>query len=217
MPGFSGSFRQLSASPLPLDAQGPAARQRDAWPLRLSIHATRRSMAAPEPVARDRGFAPTLAQRATAAIHFSRMRSRSWSTLGVSIEKQSKQETIAMKKLTPVLVVEHIEDCLPFWVDRFGFEQTMQVPDGDKLGFVGLRNENVEVMLQSRASVEQDIPAIAEEPFRSALFVEVDDLDAIVAAGEGLDIVVPRRQTFYGADEIAYRDPAGNIITFAKF
>lgn len=122
-----------------------------------------------------------------------------------------------MKKLTPVIVVERIEDCLPFWVDHFGFEQTMQVPEDDGLGFVGLKKDAAEIMLQSRTSVAKDIPAIAAEPFRSALFIEVDDLEAIVAAGKGLEVVVPRRQTFYGADEITYRDPAGNIVTFAKF
>jgi len=29
--------------------------------------------------------------------------------------------------------------------------------------------------------------------------------------------VVPRRQTFYGTDELIVRDPAGNTITFARF
>jgi len=39
-------------------------------------------------------------------------------------------------KITPVLVVEEIEPCLPFWVDRLGFQNVAQVPEGDSLGFV---------------------------------------------------------------------------------
>ena len=41
-----------------------------------------------------------------------------------------------MKKLAPVLVVDRIEPCLPFWVDRLGFEKTVEVPESDRLGFV---------------------------------------------------------------------------------
>ena len=49
------------------------------------------------------------------------------------------------------------------------------------------------------------------------LFVEVEDLDRVEAALEGVEPVVPRRQTFYGTDELIVRDPAGNTITFARF
>ena len=122
-----------------------------------------------------------------------------------------------MKSLTPVLVVDKIEDCLPFWIEHFGFEQTMAVPDGEHLAFVGLRHGAVEVMLQTLEIVRKDTPAIADEPFRSALYIKVDDLDSIADAAVGLDQPIPRRQTFYGADEICVRDPAGNIITFAQF
>ncbi len=57
-----------------------------------------------------------------------------------------------MIKITPNLIVDRIEDCLPFWVDRLGFETTVQVPQGDRLGFVILKRELIELMLQSRAS-----------------------------------------------------------------
>ena len=35
-----------------------------------------------------------------------------------------------MKKLTPNLIVDKIEDSLPFWVDRLGFEKMCE-SDGD--------------------------------------------------------------------------------------
>lgn len=41
-----------------------------------------------------------------------------------------------MKKLTPVLAVDEIEPVLPFWIERLGFEKTVEVPQGDRLGFV---------------------------------------------------------------------------------
>lgn len=124
----------------------------------------------------------------------------------------------AMKKLTPVVYVEEIEPVLPFWVDRLGFAKTVEIPEGDRLGFVILQKDGVEIMYQTRASVQADVPALADTPMRgSLLFIEVEDLDAVARALEGVEPVVPRRKTFYGADELIVREPAGNVVTFAKF
>jgi len=122
-----------------------------------------------------------------------------------------------MKSLTPILYVEEIEPVLEFW-RRLGFEVTAEVPEGDRLGFVILRNDPVEVMYQTRISVEKDAPDLADTPMGgSLLFIQVGDLDAVVAALEGAEVALPRRLTFYGADEIGVREPAGNIVTFAHF
>lgn len=122
-----------------------------------------------------------------------------------------------MKKLTPVLFVEAIEPVLPFWVDRLGFETIAEVPEGDRLGFVILKRGDVEIMYQTRESVAGDIPPLADSPMRgSFLFVEVEDLDAVEHALQGVEPVVPRRTTFYGADELIVREPAGNVVTFGR-
>lgn len=123
-----------------------------------------------------------------------------------------------MKKLTPVLFVEAIEPCLPFWTDRLGFAKTVEVPAGDALGFVILVNGSVEVMLQSRASIAGDVPALAKGPFTAtgaALYLEVDDLVPIRDAVRGCDVVIPERTTFYGAREIGVRAPGGFVVVFA--
>lgn len=123
-----------------------------------------------------------------------------------------------MKKLTPVLYVDEIEPCLPFWTDRLGFEVTGTVPHGDRLGFAMLGRGDVEIMYQTRASMEEDIPALADRPAGSAfLFIEVDDLDAVEEALSDLDMVVPRRTTEYGAVEVGVVEPGGNAVVFAEF
>lgn len=127
---------------------------------------------------------------------------------------------MSMKKLTPILVVEEIEPVLPFWTERLGFEKTVEVPHDDRIGFVILQKDGLEVMYQSRASVAADVPAVLDGgPLRGAgaLFIEVDDIDAVERALEGITPVVPRRKTFYGATEIFVRDPAGNLVGFAEF
>ena len=122
-----------------------------------------------------------------------------------------------MKKVTPVLYVEEIEPLLDFW-KRLGFQVTGEVPEGDRLGFVMLQSGSVELMYQTRTSVAKEAPHLADTPMGGAiLFIEVGGLDAVVAALEGSEVVVPRRTTFYGADEITVREPGGNLVTFAEF
>lgn len=125
--------------------------------------------------------------------------------------------TMNVKKLTPLLYVEEIEPCLSFW-ERVGFQKTVEVPHGDRLGFAILQSGTIEIMYQTRASVTEDIPPLANSPMRgSFLFIEVPDLDAVERALADAEQVVPRRKTFYGADEIVVREPAGNTVTFAQF
>lgn len=123
-----------------------------------------------------------------------------------------------MKKLSPVIFVEEIEPCLGFWVERLGFSKTVEVPHGDGLGFAAVASGAVEVMYQSRASIAEDIPALAEGPFArsGALFIEVESLDAILPQLEGLEVVVPERTTFYGAREIFVRAPCGTVVGLAE-
>ena len=123
-----------------------------------------------------------------------------------------------MKKVTPVLYVEEIEPALPFWMDRLGFERTAEVPHCDRLGFVILQKGGVEIMYQTQDSVREDVPALGALPTGgSMLFVQVDDLDAVERALEGIPAVTPRRRTFYGSEELIVREPAGNVVNFAKF
>jgi len=125
--------------------------------------------------------------------------------------------SLKLKKLSPVLVVDAIEPCLAFWTERLEFTRTVEVPEGDRLGFVILVKDGIEVMYQSRDSVRKDIPALAEAPAGGTnLYIEVADVAAVERAVRGLEIVVPRRKTFYGADEIGVREPGGNAVIFSQ-
>ncbi|HUF26223.1 MAG TPA: VOC family protein [Gemmatimonadaceae bacterium] len=130
----------------------------------------------------------------------------------------SSGTTTTVRKLTPVLVVEHIEPSLQFWTERLGFEKTVEVPEGDRLGFVILVGNGVEIMYQSRASVQSDVPAIAamRGGEATALFVEVADIGVVERAMADLDKIVPRRTTFYGMEEIGVREPGGHVVIFAQ-
>jgi uncharacterized glyoxalase superfamily protein PhnB len=119
-------------------------------------------------------------------------------------------------KITPVLIVDKIEPVLPFWVDRLGFEKTVEVPNGDGLAFVVFQHGTAELMFQTQASAEKDVPQIAGQlKPRPGTFIEVDDFDDLLKRVEGLEVVMPERTTFYGMREIMVREPGGNIICFA--
>src|SRR5215469_6504652 len=123
-----------------------------------------------------------------------------------------------VKKLTPVLFVERIEPILPFWTQHLGFIKTVDVPEGNSLGFVILQQGNVEVMYQSYASAEKDLPALARDIRKGPtfLYIEVDNLDALKPALLTAEVYLPERNTFYGAREIGVRDPAGHFLTFSQ-
>ena len=121
-----------------------------------------------------------------------------------------------MKSIVSNLIVESIESCLAFYVDRLGFAKTVEVPHEDKLGFVILKRGDCELMMQSRASVAGDIAELAGDAYRAALYIEVEALAPIREALQGWPRVTPERTTFYGAREIIVRDPAGNVVLFAS-
>ena len=124
-----------------------------------------------------------------------------------------------LRKSTPVLVVDAIEPSLPFWQERLGFQRPAEVPDGERLGFVMLAGGTVEIMCQTAALPRKNSPAHAAafDNDKTFLFIEVDDIDALAAALNGFEVVMPRRETFYGSTEIGYRKPGGHFVTFAQF
>lgn len=125
---------------------------------------------------------------------------------------------IKIEKITTVLAVESVQPSLDFWTQRLGFECTVTVPHEDTLGFAILVKDNVELMLQSVASILADLSAgTGEVNGRSAaLFIEVTDLASVEAAMAGYPIEMARRTTFYGMHEIGVREPGGHFVVFAQ-
>lgn len=123
-----------------------------------------------------------------------------------------------LKHLTPVLVVDRVEPCLAFWTGGLGLAQVHQVPGPDgTLIFASVEKDGVEVMYQTRASVLEDHPAMADLDGHSiVLFITVDDLDAVERAVAGAPVVKPRHKTFYGSEEIYVREPGGHTVGFAQ-
>ena len=126
---------------------------------------------------------------------------------------------VVLNRITPVLFVESIEPSAEFWQQRLGFARTIEVPGEQGLGFAAFSDGTLEVMYQTYASGAEDVAALAaaQRQGPTFLFVQVADIDAVAEALQGVEIVMPRRTTFYGATEIGYREPGGHLVTFAQF
>jgi uncharacterized glyoxalase superfamily protein PhnB len=142
-------------------------------------------------------------------------------SLGFSVLQANPSQEIKsmnVKRITPVLLVKEIEPVIPFWVGRLGFTKTIEVPEGNKLGFVAFQKGAAEVMYQTYSSVEKDAPPSMSAEARKGptyLYIEVDNFDAVLAAMKDVKVVMPVRTAFYGMKEFAVQDPAGHFITFA--
>jgi uncharacterized glyoxalase superfamily protein PhnB len=118
---------------------------------------------------------------------------------------------------TPILHVKTVEPGLRFWTDRFGFKTTIQVPEGDHIGFAAIDNGTVELMYQTYDGMKGAGPlSQAAEQGPSFIFMEVPDIYAIRKALQQTEIVQEIHETPYGAKEIVAQEPGGHYVIFSQ-
>jgi putative intracellular protease/amidase len=123
-----------------------------------------------------------------------------------------------ISRATPVVFADRVEPTRDFF-KRLGFQVVVEIPEGAAAGFAMLEKDGVQVMVETRDN-SNEAPAYREatkQSRRAVVFIEVDDLDAVVAALAGAKVLVERHLTFYKSDELTYEEPGGNLVTFAKF
>jgi threonine dehydrogenase-like Zn-dependent dehydrogenase len=118
---------------------------------------------------------------------------------------------------TPVLFVDRVEPTRDFF-RRLGFEVAFEVPEGDRVGFAMVTKDGVNMMVETRGNANEPaaLQALSRQSRRAVVFVEVDDLEAVIAALKGSKVAVERHVTFYKSDELTYEEPGGNLVTFAR-
>jgi catechol 2,3-dioxygenase-like lactoylglutathione lyase family enzyme len=122
-----------------------------------------------------------------------------------------------ISRATPVLFVDDVEASRDFF-KRLGFEVLVEIPEDERVGFSLLQKDDVQLMVETRGNANEPpaLRALSRESRLAVVFVEVDDLDAVIGALSDAKIAVERHTTFYHADEITYEEPGGNLVTFAK-
>jgi uncharacterized glyoxalase superfamily protein PhnB len=124
-----------------------------------------------------------------------------------------------INKSTPILHVKSVEPSLEFWTERFGFKPTIQVPEGNHIGFVALENGVVELMYQTYSGMQSDPNnplAKAVEQGPSFIFMEVFNVNTVIKLLAGAEVVQPLHETFYGAKEVVAKEPGGHFVIFSQ-
>lgn len=123
-----------------------------------------------------------------------------------------------VNRASAVLFVDRVEPTRD-WFMKVGFTVFVDIPEDDHVGFALMEKDGVQVMVETRANkIEAEALRARMQASRNAfVFIEVDDLDAVVAKLEGSTVVVPRHKTFYGSEEQTYEEPGGHLVTFARF
>ena len=123
-------------------------------------------------------------------------------------------------KLTPNLVVRHVEASMNFYKSVFGFQSTITVPDQPPYVFGAITNGAVEIFFNDQKAVAAEYPALGAKPIGGSLtlFIEVEGIEEILAAVKksGAKITMPLKDQFYGMREFAFEDPEGWVVTIAE-
>ncbi len=134
-------------------------------------------------------------------------------------DTQSAPSAISINAVLPV----HDVELSARFFEKVGFSRDSEVSEdpadpSTPLGFVIMKNDKCQLMVQSIKSIQNDAPTmLAEGATTTLLFIIVENLDAVVTALAGEPVFMERRKTFYGADEIGITSPGGHKITFAEF
>ena len=115
----------------------------------------------------------------------------------------------------PLLVVAKIEPCLPIW-KALGYEVTVRVPEKGTMGFVILVGKAGEVMLQTKKSLADDLPAVAKRKPTHLLYADVPSLAKATKSLAKAKLLVAKRTTFYGANEAWFELPDGQILGISE-
>jgi uncharacterized glyoxalase superfamily protein PhnB len=130
-----------------------------------------------------------------------------------------KETKTVIKKSTPIFHVRSVEPSVKFWTERFGFKVTIEVPEGDHIGFAALDNGSVELMYQTYQGMKTD-PAnpLANEVEKgpSFVFMEVSDINSTIETLKGAEMVQGLHETFYGSKEVVVKEPGGHFVIFSQ-
>jgi uncharacterized glyoxalase superfamily protein PhnB len=130
-----------------------------------------------------------------------------------------KENATMISKSTPILHVKSVEPSLKFWTERFGFKTTIQVPEGDHIGFAAIENGDIELMFQTYQGMKGDVNnplAKVADQGPSFIFMEVADISRTIGTLRDADIVQGLHDTPYGAKEVVVREPGGHFVIFSQ-
>jgi len=124
-----------------------------------------------------------------------------------------------LKKLTPNLMVEDVQQTISFYSDILDFEVLTTLPDQPPFDFAIMKRDQVELMFQSRSSLSENVPALTGQSLGASqtFYIEVDGITELYEdLRDKVEMVVDLHTTFYNTREFYFRDLNGYILSFAE-
>ena len=119
--------------------------------------------------------------------------------------------------ITPYLICRNAEAAIDFYKRAFGAEELYRVGQPGMVGHAEMKIGNAIFML---ADEFPDMGALSPETIGGSpvsLYIYVEDVDAFTgkAIAEGLDVLKPVADQFYGDRSGHFKDPFGHLWGFA--
>jgi uncharacterized glyoxalase superfamily protein PhnB len=123
-------------------------------------------------------------------------------------------------ELTPNCMVEDVAATVEWYERWLDAEEMGRLPDdAEDPEWAQVRLGDVSLMFQTRASLEEELPAFAEREVAgsTALYIDVEDAEALHDELAGAaEVVLDFRETAYGRREFAVTDPNGYVLWFGE-
>ncbi|MFN0138797.1 MAG: VOC family protein [Pyrinomonadaceae bacterium] len=118
--------------------------------------------------------------------------------------------------VTPYLICKNAEAAIDFYKRAFGAEELFRIGGGGMIGHAEIKISNAIIMLAD------EFPPMAQSPETIggspvSLYIYVEDVDAFAAKAveEGLEVLKPVADQFYGDRSGHFKDPFGHLWGFA--
>jgi len=122
-----------------------------------------------------------------------------------------------MESISPNFFVRDMNQTIEFY-KILGFELIMNVPEQAPFDWTMMKNENVNFMFQTFASIGDTLPDISRNNGGSLLlYIQIKNIrNFFERVKDKVPIVSPLEKAFYGATEFSLKDNNGYVLTFAE-
>ena len=127
---------------------------------------------------------------------------------------------MALKSLTPNLMVNDVEETIEYYTDVLGFTLLRTVPETGNLNWAMVKLNEVVIMFQSTTSLKSDLPRLKGEKPGGGLtfYIKVDGVSELYGqlTDNDVEIISDLESTFYDTLEFSIVDVNGYVLTFSE-